>query len=463
VAAAASVDLDAIDRWRAEFEELLARIGPRFGRVEPRRRVAGFLQGLLAELPRTNCWTIAEHAGDHDPRGMQRLLSQAVWDEDGVRDDLRGYVAEHLGDPGAVLVVDETGDVKKGTSTVGVQRQYTGTAGRIENSQVAVYLTYAAPAGYAFIDRELYVPKAWAEDADRCAAAGVPDEVEFMTKPALAEEMINRAVTAAIPVAWAAGDEVYGADPALRKALAQHGLGFVLAVAKSHRFITGIGTRRAIDLAVRLPSSAWQRLSAGDGAKGPRWYDWALIEVTDPAPTSSDTSSDTSSGPKQGADWLLIRRRISDGEYAFYRAHASQPVPLAELVRVAGIRWQIEESFAGGKELAALDEHQVRGWTSWRRWTVLAMLAHAFLSVMAMQAAPVATPTSTAAGPAPTLKTAGQPTLIALTRNEIRRLFTAAINVVRSLEHRLHWSLWRRHHQAVASACHYRRRTDQQP
>jgi SRSO17 transposase len=448
-----------MDRWQREFDDLVLRIGPRFGRVEPRRRVAAFLQALLAELPRRNCWTIAEHAGEHDPRGMQRLLSQAVWDEDRVRDDLRDYVGEHLGDRddrhGAVLVVDETGDVKKGTCTVGVQRQYTGTAGRVENSQVAVYLTYAAPRGYAFIDRELYLPKAWTEDTDRCKAAGVPDDVAFATKPALARAMIERAVAAGLPAAWAAGDEVYGADPALRKALASHRLGFVLAVAKSHQFTTGIGTRRAIDLAVRMPATAWQRISAGAGAKGPRWYDWALIEVTDPALTSTDTSSHLAA---EGLNWLLIRRRISDGEYAFYRAHTPGPVPLTELVRVAGVRWKIEESFAGGKELAALDEHQVRSWTSWRRWTVLAMLAHAFLSVMTTHAA--TTPTQPGES-TDDHRRADQGTLIPLTRNEIRRLFATARTVLRTLEHRLHWSHWRRQHQATARASHYRRRTEQ--
>lgn len=441
VAAAASVDLD---RWQVEFGELVMRIAPRFGRVEPRRRVAAFLRGLLAGLPRTNCWTIAEHAGDDDPRGMQRLLTEAVWDTDGVRDDLRHYVTEHLGDPGAVLVVDETGDVKKGAQTVGVQRQYTGTAGRIENAQVAVYLTYAAPAGYAFIDRELYLPKAWTDNPDRCAAAGVPDDVAFATKPALARAMIDRALDAATPAGWAAGDEVYGADPALRKDLAARGLGFVLAVAKSHRFTTGIGARRAIDLAVRLPGTAWQRLSAGTGAKGQRWYDWALVEVTDDAIA-------TDSGP----NWLLIRRRISDGEYAFYRAHAPRPVPVAELVRVAGIRWRIEESFAGGKELAALDEHQVRGWTSWRRWTVLAMLAHAFLSVLT-----ASQPIPTTSEPASDQSLAG---LIPLTRNEIRRMFTGLTATLKSVNFRLGWSLWRRHHQAVARACHFKRRAEQNP
>jgi SRSO17 transposase len=301
------------------------------------------------------------------------------------------------------------------------------------------------------------VPTAWTDDADRCAAAGVPQDVEFATKPALARAMIERAVASGLPAAWAAGDEVYGADPALRKALVGHGLGFVLAVAKSHRVLTGIGSRRAIDLAVRLPATAWQRLSAGDGAKGPRWYDWALIEVTDPALTSTGTntgtSTGTSTGPAEGLNWLLIRRRIGDGEYAFYSAHAPRPVCVAEVVRVAGVRWKIEESFAGGKELTALDEHQVRGWTSWRRWTVLAMLAHAFLSVM----------TATQPGPAAAEPPAEPAALIPLTRNEIRRLFTTAITVLRTLEHRLHWSLWRRQHQAVARTCHYRRRTQQQP
>ena len=445
VAAAASVDLD---QWQVEFTELVMRIAPRFGRVEPRRRVAAFLSGLMAGLPRTNCWTIAEHAGDNDPRGMQRLLSAAVWDEDGVRDDLRGYVTEHLGDPSAVLVVDETGDVKKGTATVGVQRQYTGTAGRIENAQVAVYLPYAAPAGYAFIDRELYLPKAWTDDPPRCAGAGVPDDAVFATKPALARVMIDRALDAGAPAGWAAGDEVYGADPALRKDLAARGIGYVLAVAKSHRFTTGIGARRAIDLAVRLPKNSWQKLSAGVGAKGLRWYDWALVEVSDPAVAKG-------SGP----NWLLIRRRISDGEYAFYRAHAPRPVPVAELVRVAGIRWKIEESFAGGKELAALDEHQVRGWTSWRRWTVLAMLAHAFLSVLTASQPPSPAQASGATNPGAD----SLPGLIPLTRNEIRRMFAGLTTILEPVSFRLDWSLWRRHHQAVARACHFKRRAEQTP
>ena len=431
MAAGLSVDLD---RWRQEFDELMLRVGGRFARVEPRRRMASFVRGLLAGLPRVNCWSIAEHAGEAGPRGMQRLLSAAVWDEAGVRDDLRGYVLEHFAAPGAVLVVDETGDLKKGTATVGVQRQYTGTAGRTENAQVAVYLAYAAPAGTAFIDRALYLPRSWTSDPARCRAAGVPPDTAFATKPALAREMIGRALDAGTPAAWAAADEVYGQDPRLRAELARRGLGYVLAVAKSCPVTTAIGTRPAAELARRLPALAWQRLSAGPGAKGPRWYDWAFIEVTDPAVTEGT-----------GPHWLLIRRRISDGEHAFYRAHAPGPVPLGQLVRVAGSRWKIEDGFAASKELAALDEHQVRTWTSWHRWTILALLACAFLSVLAASQPDHGQP--------------GDDELIPLTRNEIRRLFTGLRQQLPAPRRQLDWSRWRRRHQAIARACHYRKRT----
>lgn len=428
----------------------MLRIGPRFARVEPRRRVAAFLRGLLAGLPRTNCWTVAEHAGDGDPRAMQRMLSETVWDTDGVRADLVGYVVEHLGDPGAVLVVDETGDVKKGTATVGVQRQYTGTAGRIENSQVAVYLTYAAPAGYALIDRALYLPKSWTSDPDRCAAAGVPAEVGFATKPALATTMIGAALDAGVPASWVAGDEVYGADPKLRAALVGRRVGYVLAVAKDHRITTGIGPRQAVELAVRLPKRAWQRHSAGRGAKGERFYDWALVQTVDAAADPEAT----------GCHWLLLRRNRATGELAFYRAYSPTTVRLAALVAVAGQRWQIEESFAGAKELAALDQHQVRTWTSWQRWTLLAMLAHAFLSIQTARAAPTPRPRRSPSRPPAT----GSPDLtdpmIALTRNEIRRLFTATHTRPNDLEHSLNWSHWRRRHQATARASHYKRRAE---
>jgi SRSO17 transposase len=409
------------------FDELMGRIAGRFTRVEPRRRARAFVLGLLADLPRKNCWSIAEHAGDATPGGMQHLLASARWDADAVRDDLRGYVVQHLSDPGAVLVVDETGDLKKGTRTAGVQRQYTGTAGRIENSQVAVYLTYAAPRGHALVDRELYLPESWTGDPARCRAAGIPAGTVFATKPKLARRMITRTLDAGAPAGWVAGDEVYGADPGLRSDLETRKVGYVLAVAKSHPVNAGAGACRADHLAARLPRSAWQLYSAGEGAKGHRCYDWALTSI-EPR--------------RRGHRWLLIRRNRRTAELAFYRCYSPQHVSLATLVKVAGQRWTVEEDFQAGKGLAGLDEHQVRRWTSWYRWVTLAMLAAAFLTVTA------------------TAEHASQPPggQIPLTRNEIARLLTALITKpARDACHRLRWSAWRRRHQHRARTCHYQR------
>jgi len=243
--------------------------------------------------------------------------------------------------------------------------------------------------------------------------------------------MIGRALDAGTPAGWVTADEVYGQDPKLRAELARRGLGYVLAVGRTHPVSTSAGTCPAIKLAKRLPARAWQRISAGPGAKGPRWYDWALIEAGDPAVTEGT-----------GPHWLLIRRRISDREYTFYRAHAPHPVPLAHLVRTAGSWWKVEDGFAGGKELAALDEHQVRSWISWQRWTILALLAYAFLSVLVSQAA--------------NSQPRDEP-LIPLTRHEIRRLFTGLSQQPPASAIQLHWSRWRRRHQAAAQASHYRR------
>jgi SRSO17 transposase len=403
-------------------------------RVEPRKRLRQFVIGITAGLPRVNCWTLSEHAGQAGPRGMQRFLSEAVWDHDGLLSDVRDWALGHLGERDAILVIDETGDLKKGSRTVGVQRQYTGTAGRIENAQVAVYLTYASTAGHTLMDRALYLPKSWTGDDARRADAGVPAEVEFATKPALATRMIRTAQAAGIPAAWVAGDEVYGGDSKLRRDVIALRLGYVLAVAKSHRILTGIGTRTAVDLAVRLPARAWHWMSAGHGSKGERWYDWALVQTTDPAADPAGQG---------GHHWLLIRRNRKTGEHAFYRAYSPTPVSLATLVKVAGRRWSVEESFASSKELAALDEHQVRTWTSWHRWTALAILAHAFLSVMAANEPP----------PPPRSK------LDPLTRNEIRHLLAEILKPLHPPRHVLRWSLWRRLHQAAARASHYRRQT----
>ncbi|HEU5107056.1 MAG TPA: IS701 family transposase [Micromonosporaceae bacterium] len=406
----------------------MGRIAGRFARVEPRRRVRQFVAGLLAELPRTNCWTIAEHVGEATPYGLQHLLGRAVGDADAVRDDVRDYVVEHLAEPDAVLAVDETGDLKKGTATVGVQRQYTGTAGRTENAQVTVWLTYASRVGHGLVDRALYLPRCWAYDSDRRAAAGVPAGVGFATKPALARQMIARALDAGVPARWVTADEVYGADPGLRGECERRQVGYVLAVARDYLVPTAAGSIRADMLTLQLPRRAWQPLSAGAGAKGHRVYDWALIDI--PAEAA-------------GQWWLLVRRHRRTGKRAYYRCWAPTPVPLTTLVRVAGSRWAVEEDFQTGKELTALDQHQVRTWTSWHRWATLTLLAHAFLTVTAA--------VEHTRAPAP----ADQ---IPLTRNEIGHLFAVTLlPPIRALCHRLHWSTWRRRHQHHARTSHYQR------
>lgn len=426
VAAGHSVDPAS---WRDVFDGLMARVAGRFARVEPRRRVRSFVLGLLSDLPSKNCWSIAEHAGDANPDGMQHLLGKASWDADAVRDDIQSLTLEHLGCDHAVLVVDETGDLKKGAHTVGVQRQYTGTAGRIENAQVGVFLTYATTAGHTLVDRELYLPKSWTADPARCGKARVPAEAAFATKPQLAERMIARAVDGSLPAQWVAGDEVYGGASTLRATLEERGLGYVLAVACDHHVSTEAGRQRADALAAQLPTRVWQRLSAGAGAKGQRFYDWAWITITNP-----DSA--------EGHRWLLIRRNRRTGELAFYRCFAPQPVALNTLVNVAGRRWTIEESFQTSKGQTGLDQHQVRTWTSWYRWTTLVLLAQLFLSI---------TTAAERAKPSPT-------ELIPLTLAEIRHLFTRlVIEPARERANSLRWSRWRRRHQRRAKQAHYQR------
>lgn len=445
VAAKASVEA-AGQAWRERLTAFTTWIGERVARVEPRRHLTHLISGMIAGLPRVNCWTIAEHTGEAAPRGLQRLLSSAVVDTDGLAADLRAYVVTALGDPGGVLIVDETGDVKKGTATVGVAPQYTGTAGRVVNCQVAVYLAYATTKGYAFLDRALYLPKRWTDNTDRCAGAGVPTDVAFATKPALAQRLITTTLTAGTPARWVAADEVYGADPHLRAAIATAGLGYVLAVARTHLVATALGSRRVIDLASR-PDLVWNRLPAGHGTKGPRLFDWALIDLP-PAPPAPDPDPDPDAqaciaevGPASGAyDGLLIRRTTSDGDLTFYRVHAPTPTPLTAFVHVAGLRWRIEEGFASAKELTGLDEHQVRSWTSWHRWTLIAMLAHAFLSVTAISLA----------------ADHDDPDLVPITRNELRHLLAITLITATTSAFRIAWSHWRRHHQAIARAARAR-------
>jgi SRSO17 transposase len=370
--------LAEVEGWAAQFERLCERIGPRFARPEVRRRAAAFVRGLLGDVVRKNGWQLAEHAGETTPDGMQRLLTTTRWDADALRDDVRAYVVEQLGDPGGVLVVDETGFLKKGGKSAGVQRQYSGTAGRIENCQVGVFLTYASTKGRALIDRELYLPKEWAADPGRRAEAHVPEQVTFQTKPQLAQQMLTRALDAQVPAGWVTADEVYGGDARLRAFLEEHDLAYVLAV-KATQPLWAHGEQGPAELPARelvagLPARAWRRLSAGDGAKGPRVYDWARVELTRPG------------WPGRGF-WLLARRRLSDGELAFYACFGPARTTLAELVGVAGIRWAVEECFQAGKGQVGLDHYQVRRYDAWYRYVSLALVAQGFLAAVRAHAA----------------------------------------------------------------------------
>jgi len=383
------VSVDEATGWVAGLDDVMARIAPRFRRVEPRRRVRGYLLGLLAPLAGKNSWTIAEAAGDNTPDGMQRLLNEYRWDPDALRDDLRGYVAEHLAADDGVLIVDETGFIKKGVKSAGVQRQYSGTAGRVENCQLGVFLAYASSKGRALVDRELYLPERWCTDPPRRAEAAIPEQVGFATKPAQALTMLGRAIHGGLPVRWVTADEAYGKDGKFRAWLQRRHIGYVLAVPCNQNVPTGGGSARADALAARAPLSAWKRRSCGDGVKGPRLYDWALA-----------TLPDTGTAEHGYARWLLIRRSISDPtELAYYLCYGPADTTDEELIRVAGIRWAIEECFQTAKGQVGLDEYQVRRYDAWYRHITLAMWAHAFLAVTASSANSTANRSGMASSP----------------------------------------------------------------
>src|SRR5262245_5854413 len=363
-----------------ELDRVLERVAVRFARAEPRARVRSYVAGLTTGLERKNGWTLAEQAGEVGPDGMQRLLRWADWDVDGVRVDLRSYVVERLGDPGGVLIADETGFLKKGTRSAGVQRQYSGTAGRTENCQLGVFLAYAAPAGRALIDAELYLPRSWAGDRARCAEAGVPGEVGFATKPELARQMLGRALDAGVPARWVTADEAYGQDHKFRVFLEQRRVGYVVAVPCSQSVGSGTGYghtgSRADALAAAAPAQAWKRLSAGDGAKGPRRYDWALATL----PIARE--------PSAGFErWLLIRRSITDPtDLAYYLCFGPAGTTIGQLVRVAGARWAVQASSASANNEPGLDHYPGRLYDAWHRHITLAMLAAAYLAVTAATA-----------------------------------------------------------------------------
>jgi SRSO17 transposase len=323
-----------VDLVAAELDAVHERIAGRFARSEPRARVREYVSGLVAGLERKNGWTLAERAGEVSPDGMQRLLRRADWDTGEVRDDVRDYVIEHLGDRDGVLIADETGFIKKGTRSAGVQRQYSGTAGRTENCQVGVFLAYASVHGHALIDRELCLPASWTEDRDRCRAAGIPDEIEFSTKPRQAQAMISRAIEAGVPFAWFTADEAYGQAKYLHAWLEDRDVSYVLAIRRSDTLTTASGEQRADALIAAGPARAWQRLSTGAGAHGLREFDWARIPVRTAARR-----------PGRGR-WLLARRPVSDpADIAYYACYGPRRSRLVDLAWTAGSRWHIEMVF----------------------------------------------------------------------------------------------------------------------
>jgi SRSO17 transposase len=360
-----------VDRWESELEGVLARIRPLFYRTESKKRAEQYFRGLLSPIERKNGWTIAEHVGELEPKAMQRLLNLSPWDADVLLDLNREYAMEHLAGPGGILVADPTGFAKKGTKSVGVQRQYSGTLGRIDNCQIATFLAYVTPErDRVLLDRRLYLPeKSWVADPSRCAEAGVPPGQVFKTRPQQVREMIEDAVVAGVPFAWFTADEEFGQNPGLCDYLETCRIPYVMAVPKTTRFTDATGKTVQVDaFAGKLRRNAWQRRSCGIGSKGFRVYDWVLADSAEPD------------------HQYMIRRSIDNGELAFYHCYNPHHAGFGELVHVAGARWPIEECFGSGKNEVGLDHYQVRTWDAWHRHITFSMLAHTFLAITAHEA-----------------------------------------------------------------------------
>ncbi len=359
-----------VRQWGQQLDEVARRIGERFARSEARGRVRAYLIGLLGPVQRKNAWQLAEQVGDESSYGVQYLMGRAEWEPDAARDDLRGYVVETLGDPDAVLTLDETGSLKKGTHSAGVARQYTGTAGRIENARVGVFLAYSSRHGAAFLDRALYLPEGWADDPARRKKAGIPEGAGLVTKPQLAKGMLRRAFAAGVPAAWVTGDEVDGSDGDVRRWLEDEGRPYVPAVRANQYVWVGPRQAEAAALAKSLPKRAWHKVTIAAGSKGPRRYAWAWSPMNHAL------------GPKWGR-WLLVRKSLDDREeLAFYLAAGPARTTLTRLAKTAGARWAIEGTFEAAKQEAGLADDEVRSWTGWHRHVTLASLAHAVLAAV---------------------------------------------------------------------------------
>lgn len=363
--------MTAIGEWTDGFAALAGRIGPRFARAEARRHATDDLRGLLGRTERKNGWQLAEAAGDATPYGRQQFLYRATWDPDAVRDDLRAYGVAQRGDPQGVLVVDEAGFLKKGAKSAGVQPQYSGAAGRTANAQVGVFLSYASARGHTFLDRALYLPTSWTDDRDRCRAAGIPDDIAFATKPALARAMLERALDAGVPAAWVAADSIYGDVKYLRVWLEARPIGYVLAVSRKDTVWGPDWRQRRIGTYLAdPPADGWERVSAGAGAQGPRDYDWIRLPLGDPL-------------VEGWRRWVLRRRSVTDpAGVTAYVCFAPDEATLAALVRVAGSRWTVAICSEAAQQEVGLAEYEVRSWTGWHRHVTLACLAHAFLTVL---------------------------------------------------------------------------------
>jgi SRSO17 transposase len=362
-----AVTREDLATWDAEFRDICARTGPLFYRTDSRGHAVQYLRGLLAPLERKNGWTIAEYSGLDEPKALQRFLNLTPWDSGRLRDLVRDYAMEHFADPRAVLIADPTGFAKKGRKSAGVQRQYSGTLGRIDNCQIGTFLAYANTSGdRVLIDRELYVPEhSWFGNRDRCAEAGIPADLEFATRPQQAAAMIGRALDAGVPFAWFVADDEFGQNPGLRAFLEEHQISYVMAIPKNTRLTDATGRTDIIEKAARrVRPHDWQRRACGIGSKGFRVYDWALLSAAQPG------------------HQYMIRRSADDGELAYYHCYNPRREGFSELVRAAGMRWPIEETFEAAKGEAGLDNYQVRLYHAWYRHITLAMLALAFLAVM---------------------------------------------------------------------------------
>jgi SRSO17 transposase len=369
-----------LELWASSLRDVKARMRPLFGDVRVSSSANQFLDGLLGEERRKTGWMRAEAAGDPGPWRQQAVLGRSHWDAEALIDIVRDYVLENLADPDAVLVIDETGFLKQGKTSCGVGRQYTGSAGKITNCQIGVFATYASRHGHAFIDRRLYLPKAWTDDPARMAAAHVPPGTVFATKPALARQMIERAIVADVAFSWVAADTVYGVGD-IEMALRRAGKGYVLGVASSHHFGSW-GDRPPVagtaeEIAKGLDASAWKRLSAGEGTKGPRLHDWAYCELAD-----IDAGEYDATRLSLWTRGLLIRRNIADGDLAFFTTWAPAGTGIETLVKVEGHRWAIEDSFETAKNELGLDHNETRSWHGWHRHVALVMLAFAMTAAI---------------------------------------------------------------------------------